>query len=155
MEFRLDPTFVTFLKPRSSHGHEKSNRSSNWTWVAAIVLVHLVISIVHGTAHEKAHVLLSPSANAFVFAVILAGPLIGLGWMWRNEHTGAWLIALTMAAALIFGFINHFAISSPDHVAHVDPEWRLLFTTTAVLLVITEAVGCGLAFRSVWTRRLG
>jgi hypothetical protein len=123
-------------------------------WLAAVVLGHLVISIVHGTAHAKAHVLLSTSANAFVFVVILGGPLIGLGWMWRNERAGAWLLTLTMAAALVFGFVNHFVFSSPDHVSNIDPQWRLLFTTTAVLLVLTEAVGSGLAVRSVWTRRL-
>jgi hypothetical protein len=32
-------------------------------------------------------------------------------------------------------------------VAHVDPQWRALFTTTAVLLALTEAFGCGLAVR--------
>jgi hypothetical protein len=43
--------------------------------------------------------------------------------------------------------VNHFMLSSPDHVAHVDPQWRTLFATTAVLLAVTEAVACGLAIR--------
>ncbi len=132
----------------------RNRSSSNWMWMAAIVLVHLVISIVHGMAHAKAHVVLSTSANAFVFAVILGGPLLGLGWMWRDEGTGAWLIAFSMAGALIFGLVNHFVLSSQDHVAHIDVQWRPLFATTAVLLVITEAVGSGLAVRSARTRRL-
>ena len=99
-----------------------------------VVVAHLLISLVHGAAHTMALVPLSPAANAFVFAVILAGPLIGLGPTWPFQRVGAWLIALTMAGALVFGFVNHFIVSSPDHVAHVDPQWRPLFATTAVLL---------------------
>jgi hypothetical protein len=123
-------------------------------WMAALVLIHFVITIVHGTAHAEANVPLSPAANVFVLAVIVAGPWIGLALTWPAQRIGAWLIALTMVGALIFGFVNHFVLASPDHVAHVDPQWRPLFTTTAVLLVVTEALGSGLAVRSVWARRL-
>jgi hypothetical protein len=122
--------------------------------MAALVLVHLVITILHGTAQAKANVPLSPAANVFVFAVIVAGPLIGLGLTWPAQRIGTWLIAFTMAGALIFGLVNHFVLVSPDHVAHVDPQWRPLFTTTAVGLVLTEALCSGLAVRSVWARRL-
>jgi hypothetical protein len=132
----------------------KRNRGPVWTWMAALVLVHLVITILHGSAHAKANVPLSPAANIFVLAVIVAGPLIGLGLTWPAQRIGTWLIALTMAGALIFGCINHFVLASPDHVAHVDAQWRPLFTTTAVLLMLTEAVGSGLAVRFVWARRL-
>src|SRR4030095_15671034 len=91
--------------------------SSNWMWMAAFVLVHLVISIIHGTAHSNARVTLSTAANIFVFVVIVAGPLIGLVVMWPAKRLGSWLIALTMGGALVFGVINHFVLSSPDHVA--------------------------------------
>lgn len=122
--------------------------------MAALVLVHFVITIFHGMAHAKANVPLSPVANIFVLAVIVAGPWVGLGLALRAQRMGAGVIALTMAAALIFGCINHFVLASPDHVAHVDPPWRPLFTTTAILLALTEALGSGLAVRSVWARRL-
>jgi hypothetical protein len=123
-------------------------------WLAIIVLAHFVISLVHGTAHAKAQVPLSPAANIFVFAVIVAGPLIGLILTWPTPKVGKWLIALTLAGALIFGVVNHFVLSGPDHVTHVDPQWRALFTTTAVLLVISEMLGSGLAVCSMWARRL-
>ena len=113
----------------------------------AAVLSHLVISIVHGQAHAGAHVPLSRAANLFVFVVIVAGPLVGLALMWRVERLGAWLVATTMAGSLVFGFVNHFVFSSPDHVAHVAPPWRPLFATTAILLALTEALGSGLAIR--------
>src|SRR5206468_2744303 len=75
----------------------KRNRGPVWTWMAALVLVHLVITILHGSAHAKANVPLSPAANIFVLAVIVAGPLIGLGLTWPAQRIGTWLIALTMA----------------------------------------------------------
>jgi len=110
-------------------------------WLTAAVLAHLAVSIVHGTAHANAHVPLSTAANLFVFIVILAGPVVGLALTWRAERIGSWTIAITMAASLVFGLVNHFVLASPDHVAHVALQWRPLFTTTAVLLAITEALG--------------
>ncbi len=111
----------------------------------AIVLAHLVVSMVHGVAHTQAHVPLSLAANLFVYIVILAGPLIGLALTWWTPRLGGWLIALSMAGSLVFGLVNHFVLTSPDHVAHVDPQWRSLFATTAVLLAVTEALGVVLA----------
>jgi hypothetical protein len=133
--------------------HMNRINSPTWTWLAAAVLAHLVISIVHGTAHAQAHVPLSPAANLFVFVVILAGPLVGLALTWPAERIGTWLIAVTMAGSLVFGFVNHFLLRGTDHVLHVDPQWRLLFATTAVLLAVTEAFGLGLAFRLIRERK--
>jgi hypothetical protein len=118
-----------------------------WTWLAAAVLVHLVVSIIHGAAHTRAQVPLSHAAALFVYLVILAGPLIGLALTWPAERIGGWLIAVTMAGSLAFGFVNHFVFAGPDHVAHVDQQWRALFATTALLLVVTEALGVVLAIR--------
>jgi hypothetical protein len=122
-------------------------------WVAAIVLAHLIVTIVHGAAHTKAQVPLSPAASAFVFSVILAGPLVGLALTLLAGRIGAWVVAATMASALVFGFVNHFVFASPDHIAHVDQQARPLFVTTAVLLALTEAVGFGLAISSTRLRR--
>jgi hypothetical protein len=123
----------------------KRNRNRAWTWVLAIVLAHLVISAAHGSAHDGAHVPLSLGANLFVYVVILAGPLLGIALTWWNARAGGWVVALTMAGSFVFGVVNHFLLSSPDHVAHVDPQWRPLFTVTAVLLAVTEALAVALA----------
>jgi len=122
-------------------------------WLAAAVLLHLVISIVHGQAHAGAHVPLSRAANLFVLIVIVAGPLVGLALTWPAERIGIWMIAITMAASLVFGVVNHFVLPSPDHVAQVDRHWRPLFTTTAVLLGLIEALGSGLAIRVARERK--
>lgn len=128
------------------------NRGAPWNWLAAVVLAHLVISLVHGAAHAQAHVPLSAAANAFVFIVILAGPLVGLALSWPAARFGAWLIAATMAGSLIFGIVNHFVLASPDHVANVEAAWRPLFATTAALLAVTEGAGTGLAVRAALHR---
>src|SRR4029453_3923102 len=121
--------------------------STERRWLTAVVLAHLVISFVHGAAHAGADVPLSPAANLFVYIVILAGPIAGLGLTWVAWRIGLWVIAITMAASLVFGVVNHFLLASPDHVAHVAPQWRTLFATTAALLAFTEAVGSVLAIR--------
>src|SRR5262245_21383021 len=111
------------------------NRNSKgvWTWLTAAVLAHFAVSIVHGLAHAGADVPLSPASNLFVLTVILAGPLIGLALTWIAPPLGVWIVAVTMAGSLVFGFVNHFVFASPDHVARVDPQWRLQFGTTAAL----------------------
>ena len=123
------------------------NNPSAWRWLAAAVAAHLAVSIVHGTAHTGAHVEQSAPALAFVFVVILAGPVVGLLLTWPAPRAGLWLIAATMAGSLLFGVVNHFVFDSPDHVAHVASEWRALFGWTAVLLAVTEALGAALAVR--------
>jgi hypothetical protein len=125
----------------------RNRGSSVWTWLMATVLGHLAVSMVHGVAHTQAHVPLSLAANLFVYIVILAGPLIGLALAWRTPRLGSWVIALAMSGSLVFGVVNHFMLASPDHVTHVDPQWRPLFTATAVLLGVTEALGAVLAAR--------
>ena len=122
---------------------------STWKWMAGAVLVHLMIAIAHGAAHNGAQIPLSPVATLFVFIVILAGPVAGLALSWRVERLGSLVIAVTLAGSLIFGVVNHFVLDSPDHISHVVAQWNRLFATTAVLLTITEMLGLALAMRLV------
>jgi len=116
--------------------------------LAALVLLHLLVAYLHGRAHEGASVALSPAGNAFVLIVIIAGPLVGLVWSWFvDRRVGAWIIAVTMAGSLVFGVVNHFVLESGDHVSQVDPAWRALFGSTAVLLACIETMGLGVG---VW-----
>jgi hypothetical protein len=131
-----------------------STRYSAWRWLTAAVLVHLVVSTVHGAAHSEAHVPLSRAANLFVFAVILAGPLVGLAVASFTERIGSWVIAVTMASALVFGCVNHFVLAGPDHVSQVAERWRPIFTTTAVLLAAIEGLASVLAIRVARGRKI-
>ena len=124
-----------------------------WKWMAASVLVHLLVSMIHGAAHTGASVPMSQAANLFVFVVILAGPLIGLVISVWAKRLGGVVVALTMAASLIFGVVNHFIIDSPDHVSHIAAPWSRLFAITAVLLAITELLGTAVALRLVRSLR--
>lgn len=121
--------------------------STEKLWLILLVAAHLIISMVHGAAHDGANIPLSRAGNLFVFIVIIAGPLAGLALIWPAQRAGALVIASAMAGSLIFGFLNHFVFASPDHVAHVAAQWRPLFATTAVLLALTEALSAGLALR--------
>src|SRR5215510_14583378 len=129
-----------------------SHNNRAWIWLIWIVLGHLVISSAHGFAHAQANVPLSLAANLFVYIVILAGPRIGLLLAWKARTIGSIVIALAMAGSLVFGLVNHFMLSSPDHVAHVAAQWRTLFAATAALLALTEALGSGLAIRVIRER---
>ncbi len=122
--------------------------------LSVVVVLHLAVALAHGWAHSVAAVPLGAVALAFVIVVIQVAPLIGLAWMWKNPLAGARLIGLAMSASLLFGLINHFVVSSPDHVNHVTAQWRPLFTATAIGLVVTEAVGAilGLSQRKVIRR---
>ena len=105
-------------------------------------------------AHSEAQVPLSRAANFFVFSVILAGPLVGLALASFNERIGSWVIAVTMASALVFGCVNHFVLAGPDHVSQVAERWRPIFTTTAALLAAIEGLASGLAVRIARGRRI-
>jgi hypothetical protein len=116
--------------------------------LAVVVLAHLAIAIVHGSAHAGAQVPLPLAGALFVYIVILAGPLVGLGVSRWRPRAGAWIVAASMSGALAFGLINHFIIAGSDHVMHVAAEWRTLFGVTAALLVVSEAAGAAVG---VWS----
>jgi hypothetical protein len=112
--------------------------------LVTVVILHLAVTVAHGSAHAAAGVNLSPVGLAFVFTIIVLGPLAGLVWMWTNPRSGALLIGMTMAAALLFGLINHFVIPGADRIDEVHGPAQALFETTAVLLVLTESAGAAL-----------
>jgi hypothetical protein len=107
--------------------------------LAALVVIHFFVAVVHGVAHGAAHISLSLPALAFVIVVIQLGPLAGLALMRPQPRIGAAIVAVSMAGALLFGLVNHFMLPGADHVMSVDTHWRMLFGSTAVVLAITEA----------------
>jgi hypothetical protein len=116
--------------------------------LAGIVLIHFGLNVAHGSAHTGAQVPLSFLGGLFVFIVILAAPLVGLGlWRWR-PRLGGWMVAAAMSGALVFGLVNHFIVDGVDHVSHVASAWRQLFGVTAALLVVCEAAGAAIGLWS-------
>lgn len=107
--------------------------------LAALVVIHFFVAVVHRVAHGAAHVSLSLPGLAFVIVVIQLGPLVGLAVTRVQPRTGAAIIAASMAGAFLFGVVNHFMLPGADHVMSVDAHWRTLFGSTAVVLAIIEA----------------
>jgi len=107
------------------------------------VVVHLVVSMVHGRAHEHLAVGLSNWQNIYVLTVIVIGPLIAMLLIWtRLARFGLVLLVISMAGSLIFGVAYHYVVISPDHVSHIPSgDAQGLFRTTALLLVVTELFG--------------
>ena len=111
--------------------------------MAIVVLVHLVVSVLHGNAHTSLGVGLNNWQQVYVYIVILFAPLGALVLSF-TPHAKAtlWLLLVSMLGSLVFGAAYHFVIISPDHVAHLPAgDARAMFRFTAVLLLITEAFG--------------
>jgi hypothetical protein len=113
----------------------------------AFVLAHGLVGTVHGLAHTHMGIDLTFLQKLFIISVITLAPLLAALLLWtRLRKVGAVLLLFSMLGSLIFGVVNHFLITSPDHVLHLPAsEWRLTFQATAVLLVITECLGCWIA----------
>ena len=107
------------------------------------VLAHLVVSIIHGRAHEGLSVGLSNWQNIYVLTVVVIAPLIAMLLIWtRLARAGLLLLVISTAGSLIFGVVYHYVVVSPDHVSHLPPgDAQGLFRTTALLLVLTELFG--------------
>jgi hypothetical protein len=109
----------------------------------AIVLAHLVVNIMHGMAHRELRVELGQAAMLFVAGVILLCPLLAMVLLWASQkRLGLIILTVSMAASLVFGLYNHFAVKGPDHVGQQAPgPWGTAFVLTAYVLLLTEAIG--------------
>lgn len=131
-----------------------ANVNNHKLWVMIAVLAHLVVNLLHGNAHTSLGVGLSSWQTVYVLSVILLAPLLALVLSFtRYLRAALWLLLLSMLGSLIFGFLYHYIIISPDHVAHLPVGGaRGLFRTTALLLLVTEALGvvvAGITLRTV------
>ena len=122
--------------------------------VAIVVLVHLVVNVLHGQAHTSLGVGLSSWQQVYVIVVILLAPLVALVLsLTRLLRLGLWLLFVSMLGALVFGACYHYVIISADHVAHLPAgDARGMFRVTALLLLITEALGVAVAGLSLKLR---
>jgi len=134
--------------------HAIATRHTRLLWIiTAAVLAHLVVNVLHGQAHTGLGVGLTSWQQFYVITVILLAPLVAVILSWtRYRRAGLWLLLVSMLGSLIFGFCYHYIIVSNDHVSHLPPgEARGMFRMTALLLLITEALGVVLAAIAVRT----
>ena len=107
------------------------------------VLLHLLVTLLHGHAHTELRIGLSEWQQLFVIVVILVAPLIAASLLLtRYARLGLWLMVVAMAGSLIFGVYFHYVAISPDHVSHLPPgDSQGTFRLTALLLMVTELFG--------------
>ena len=109
----------------------------------AIVLFHLLVTLIHGAAHSELHIGLSRAELNFVRIVILLCPLVAMGLLWTPwRNPGLVVLTLSMAGSLLFGLYHHFLVMGPDHVGQQIPGlWASTFGITAYGILIIEAFG--------------
>jgi hypothetical protein len=115
----------------------------------AIVVIHAIVSGLHGLAHITVPVPLSLSQSLFVGFVILLAPIAASILLWTPlQRTGSWLLLSSMFGAFVFGIYNHFIAISSDNISQVPfVDWGILFDITAILLFFIEGLGCAIG---VW-----
>jgi hypothetical protein len=107
-----------------------------------LILIHLIVSTLHGWAHQAAIVKLTTFGYVYVAIVITLGPLVAAGFLvMRKQKTGALLLALSMFGSFIFGVWYHFLSNTSDNVTQVHGPWHSTFLWTAIALAVIELAG--------------
>jgi hypothetical protein len=122
-----------------------------------VVLAHIIITGVHGFTHQQLEVSLSDFQSAYVFLATVAAPIAAAIMLFLNKPkkiqlVGAWLLFVSMLGSLLFGLAYHVVLPGSDNIFSVmhDPSWdSVVFTSTAILLVIFDAVGTGIGARAI------
>ena len=113
-------------------------------WVGLIaVVIHALSNIAHGVAHFDLRIQLAGWQMTFIALAMGAAPLVAAILLWTSRFLlAARMLAVSMAASLLFGMYYHYIAVSPDHVAHLPAgDEQGLFRFTALLLVISQALG--------------
>lgn len=115
-----------------------------------VFVSHTIVVALHGLAHEKMPVPLSPLQSLFVGSIIVLAPIAAIILLWTPlQQAGSRLLLSSMAGAMLFGLYHHFIAMGPDRISQIPfAGWGVLFHITAILLFFTEGLGCGV---SVWT----
>ena len=125
----------------------------------AIVLLHALVNVVHALAHSRLYISMSLWQNVYIFAVIVALPLISGFLLWRRPRriaSGFSLLFFSMVGSLVFGGYYHFIAPGPDNVAWLtEHSWTVPFQITAVLLALTEAAGSTVGLFGIFASRRG
>ena len=122
-----------------------------------VVLAHIVINGIHGIAHQQLGVSISDFQSAYVFLVTLVAPIVAvIMLLFLNNPKillgGAWLLLVSMLASLLFGIVYHIVIPSSDNIFTVMQNsslYSVVFTSTAVLLLIVEGVGTWVGAKAI------
>jgi hypothetical protein len=111
------------------------------TIATVLVILHLLVVMVHGQAHQQLHIEPSTWQRVFTVTVILIGPVLAMALLWtRFRKIGYAVLLATMAGSLVFGLAYHFFIPGSDNALELQSgHWESLFRSTAIWLAVTEA----------------
>lgn len=115
----------------------------------SVVVLHTVISGLHGLAHQRLTIELSVAQLNYVLWVTIVAPMVGVVLFWRGHRTpGAILTLASMIGAFVFGVYYHIVATGPDNILTLPQGGVLpsLFQGTAVALLILEVLGGYAAF---------
>jgi len=115
-----------------------------------VVIVHLLVVLGHGVAHEQLHIQPNIWQRTFIALVIFIGPVVAMTLLWtRLQKMGLVVFLLTMAGSLFFGVAYHFFVPGSDNALELSPgHWESLFKTSATWLAVIET---GAVAWCVWT----
>jgi hypothetical protein len=121
-----------------------------------VVLSHIIITGVHGIAHQQLGVSISDFQSGYVFLVTLAAPIAAAVMLLflnkpKIQRGGAWLLLVSMLGSLLFGLVYHVLLPGSDNifmVMHNSSLDSVVFTSTAILLVIVDGVGTWVGARA-------
>jgi hypothetical protein len=110
--------------------------------ITAAVIVHLVASLWHGSAHTHLGIELSTQQTLFVYLVIIIAPVIAGILVWtRYVSIGLWVFFLAMLGSFLFGVYHHYVLVSPDNISHLPPgtpQSHSHFAASAGLIALIE-----------------
>ncbi len=112
-------------------------------YATAIVVLHTLVTLVHGAAHVSESVYGSVLDTIFIVVVIWFAPIAAILLLrMRRWQMGSIILLVAMAGSLLYGVYNHFILPGPDNVVSFPAgPWQGYFQITAVLLAIIEAAG--------------
>jgi len=111
-------------------------------WGILLVILHIVIQVPHGIAHNMLHIEMSRWQSLYILIVINLLPIVAAIMVWCRKRSGFLLLLLSMAASFVFGVFYHFIASGPDNVNSLGIHpWSNTFLWSAILLALVEAAG--------------
>ena len=105
-----------------------------------VVMVHLLVVLGHGVAHQQLHIQANIWQGTFIAVVIFIGPVVAMALLWtRLQQMGLVLLLVTMAGSLFFGVAYHFFVPGSDNALELPAGyWESLFKTSATWLAVIE-----------------
>ena len=111
-------------------------------WGILLVILHILIQVPHGIAHNMLHIEMSRWQSLYILIVINLLPIVAAIMVWRRKRSGFLLLLLSMAASFVFGVFYHFIASGPDNVNSLGIHpWSNTFLWSAIFLALVEAAG--------------